>query len=607
MKKFYFYFALLSLLPFMFLTGGAESPVRFLYYPILVLLISVFSSKALLQAALTFSILYCLVPFAKGGEYPVYTAAVNVLSFLLMAIASGHLSDVLQGERDSFRKTTDTFHGLTNTLNLNIINMQSKIDSISESYERLQELDKNRMRLISGVSHEIRAPLSSIRSFSEILLNYDDIDEGTSREFLTTINEESERLTQLANEILDMVRMEAGKVQWHMDSIDMADVIQSAVKAMLPLVENKSLSIKVRIPEKLYPVRGDKNRLLQVMLNLISNAVKFTSRGGITVGIENMPEELKVYVSDMGEGIYPEEKEKIFEEFYRIGDDLAGRPKGSGMGLSISKKIVESHRGSIWVESQLGKGSTFFFTLPKKEIITPHKVEGKFPFEDVSGKHILVAEDYMPMRQILRIAFETLGYSTIGSGNINTAVEIVSAKKPDAIIIGYPKSEEYFSKLRTLSMVQGIPLFLVTVISDEKSGLQVAVNGYIFKPFDKYQILSTLEEVFPRQTGNILIISCDPEEARNFQLLVGAERYETTIVPDIISIDLTGRLPHVIVVGTFLRGEVYGIISFLRNNQATRNIPIFVILNISMRDIKCISLNSSEYGGGLDKILEKLK
>ena len=211
------------------------------------------------------------------------------------------------------------------------------------------------------------------------------------------------------------------------------------------------------------------------------------------------------------------------------------------------------------------------------------------------------------MRQILRIAFETLGYKTMGAGNIKMALEMTRVRKPDAIIIGYPKSEEYFSELRTLSRIQGAPLFLVTVINDEKSGLQVAVNGYIFKPFDKYQTLSTLEEVFPRQTGDILIISRDPEEARNFQLLVGVERYETTIVPDIISNGLTGPLPHAIVVGTFLRGEMYGIISFLRNNQTTRNIPILVILNISMRDIKCISLNSSEYGGGLDKILEKLK
>lgn len=606
MKTFYFYFALLSLIPFIFLTGGAESPVRFLYYPILVLLISVFNSKAILQSALTFGILYCLVPFARAGGYPVYIVIVNVFSFLLMAVVSGRLSDVLRQERDSFRKTTDTFHGLTNALNLNIMNLQSKVDSSSEAYNRLLDLNKNRIHFISSISHEIRAPLSSIRSFSEILLNYDDIDADTKREFLNIINEESERLTQLANEILDMVRMQSGKVQWHMDIVDMADVLRSAVKAMNPMTNSKGLLMETRIPEGLPSVKGDKNKLLQVMLNLISNAIKFTSQGKITVGIEEMPDEIKAYVSDTGEGFYPEEKEKIFEEFYRIGDELAGRPRGSGMGLSISKKIIETLGGSVWVESQLGKGSTFFFTLPKKDVIK-HTVEEISPLADISGRHILVLEEYIPMRRILRMAFETLDYRTMGAESVKTASEIVGLKRPDAIIIGYPKGEEYFSKLRTLSRVRGIPLFLVSVINDEKSGLQVAVNNYISKPFDKNQILSTIDEVFSRKAGRILIISNDPEEARDFQLLVGTNRYETAVVPDISSIDLTRPLPNVIVIGTFLKDEVFGIISFLRNNQVTRNIPVLLILNFSMRDVKNIGLNSSRYGSGLDKIVEKMK
>ncbi len=606
MKKFYFYFALLGLLPFMLLTGGAESPVRFLYYPIMVLLIKVFSSKALLQSSLTFGILYCLVPFVRGGEYPVYTVTINVFSFLFMAIASGQLADFLHQERVSLQKTTDTFHGLTNALNIKIMNLQSKIDSMSEAYNRLQKLDENRTRFISGVSHEIRSPLSSIRSFSEILLNYDDIDENTRKEFLNIINEESERLTHLTNEILDLVRMESGKIQWHMDDVDMGEVLQLAVRTMLPLTKDKALAMETSIPENLYLIKGDRNKLLQVMLNLISNALKFTSEGKITVGIEETPDEMKVYVSDTGEGIYPEEKEKIFEEFYRIGDDLTGRPKGSGMGLSISKKIIEAHGGNIWVESRLGKGSTFFFTLPKKEAVKPAVEEVIFP-SYLSGRHILVLEDYKPMRQILRIALETLGFRTTGAESIKPGVEIAKLKKPDAIIIGYPKSEEYFSELRTLSRIQGVPLLLVAVINDEKSGLQVAVNGYISKPFDRYQILSTIEEVLPKKRGEILTVSSDPAEARDFQVLIGTDKYETSVVADVDTIDLKGSLPDAIVIGTSSSDEVYATIGFLRNNPTTRKIPILLILNFSIRDIKPIGLNSSEYGSGLNKIVERLK
>jgi len=605
MRKFFFYFALLSLIPLIFWAGGAESPVRFLYYPVMVLLIPVFNSKTLLQASLTFSILYCLVPIAKGGAYPVYSVALNVFSFFIMAIASGRISDILRQERNSLRKTTETFHGLTNALNLQIMNLQSKVDSLSESYDRLQELDEKRIRFISGASHEIRAPLSSIRSFSEILLNYGDIDENTRKEFLNIINEESVRLTQIANEILDIVRIESGKIQWNIDVVDMKEVVQSATKTMLPLITNKGLALETIIPEHQSSVKGDKNKLLQVMLNLLSNALKFTSHGKITAGTSEDPNEIKVFVSDTGEGIYAEEKEKIFEEFYRIGDDLAGRPKGSGIGLGISKRIVETHGGRIWVESQLGKGSTFFFTLPKKEGINPEKEEVS-SLTDFRGRQLLVIEDYKPIRQILRIAFETLGFKTIGAETLKMGIDIAKIRKPDTIITGYPKSEEYFSELRTLSKVKGIPLYIVFVIDDRDNGLQVAVNGYISVPFEKSQILSTIEEVFQNKTGKILILSNNSEEARNFQMLIGTSGYETTVVSNVYSTDMTRLLPDMIVIGHHPSSEIFGLTNYLRTNQATKNIPILLILNFSMRDVNYIGLNSSGYGNGLNKIAEKL-
>ena len=490
-KKIYLYLSFLGLIPLIFFTGGPESPFRFLYYPVLVLLISVFDSKALFQAALTFCILFCLMPFARAGKYPLYTVAINAFSFLLIGIASGYLADVLRRERDSYQKATDIFHGLTNNLNLKIMNLQSEIDSISESYERLQKVDKKRIHFISGISHELRAPLSSIRSFSEILINYEDIDAITKKEFLYIINSESERLTQLTDEILDAVRMESGKIHWHMDSVDMADVIQTVFKSMVPITKNKGLLMETHVPTGIHSIRGDKNKLFQVMLNLISNAVKFTSQGKIIIGAEDMSDQIKVYVSDTGEGIYPEEKGKIFEDFYRIGDGLVGRPKGSGLGLSIAKKIIDAHGGNIWVESQLGKGSTFYFTLPKAEVVPLPDREAK-TVRHFSGRQILVLEDYVPMRQFLRVALETIGYRTMSADSVKQVLETAGIRKPGAILIGYPKSEEHFNELRILSRIKEIPIFLAIIINDEKSGPQLAVNGYISKPFDKYQILSTL-------------------------------------------------------------------------------------------------------------------
>jgi len=599
-RKVLYFFALLMLVPIMYFTGGVESQLRFLYYAVMVLLIPALNSKSVLEAALTFCILYAMLPLAGGGAYPLYTVVANILSFFLMAIAGSRLSDEMQKERESVQKTADIFHGLTNALNLKVMNQQAKIDAVSESYERLQSSDKNKTRFISGVSHELRSPLSSIRSFSEILQTYDDIDADTRKEFLSIINEESERLTQLANEILDVVKMESGKVEWHMDYVNLEEIVKSAVKMMLPIAENKGLLVDVLITDKIPAIRGDRNKLLQVLLNLISNAVKFTAHGKITVGTGEVSGEIRTFVTDMGEGIYPEEREKIFEEFYRIGDDLHGRPKGSGLGLSISKKIVEAHGGRIWAESEIGKGSTFFFNIPRLESVMVGDRKGDIS-DHLDGRQILVLEDAVSLRHIMRLALEKLGYRTMGADS-RMAVEVVRASKPHAIIIGYPEKREHVDEIRTLARVQGIPLVLAYIISDDKIGYQMAVNGYISKPFDSFQVLSTIEELLTGRTGRIMIVSDVMEDGRDLQTLIGTKGYDTSVVPAVDAINTAGHLPDVVILGTLPREILYRSIVSLRKSKATGRIPIILTLNIPATDIKCIGLGCRDYGSGLEEL-----
>lgn len=606
-RKVYLFFGLLCLIPVLYVTGGAGSHLRSLYYPLMVLLIPGLNSKAILQAALTFSILYSLIPLMghvmDQEPYPSYFIAVNVLTFLLMAVVCGRLSEYIQKERDSLRKTTDIFHGLTNSLNLKVMNQQAKIDSVSESHERLLAADRNKTHFISGVSHELRAPLSSIRSFSEILLTYDDIDAETSKEFLSIINEESERLTQLTNEILDLTRIEAGRVEWHMDYANIEEIIISAIRMMQPLAEDKGIVIETTIPGGLSPVKGDKNRLLQVLLNLISNAVKFTRQGKITVGVEDLPQKEKVFVADTGEGIYPEERDRIFEEFYRIGDELHGRPKGSGLGLSISKKIVDAHGGSMWVESQIGKGSTFFFTLPKLGI--ERSGDAARPFEYVRGRHVLVLEDSVTMRHIMRLALEKAGYKTMGADS-RMAHEVVKASRPDAIIIGYPDDSEYVDEIRTVARVQGIPFFLAFIINDEKNGHQLAVNAYISKPFDSFNLNVAIDEVAQKKTGRILIVSRNPEDARNLQTLAGTKGYDTVIVPDAHSVQ-SGSLPDAVIIGSYPKEEIYRTVSDIRKAPAFAAVPIILTLNIPMDGIRGLGLGMCHYGHGLEELCKCLE
>ena len=605
MKDLYFYLALIVLLPLCYFTKGIDSPFRFLYYPVMVLLTSTQNSKIILQTALTFSIFYALIPLINGAEYPFFAVIVNVASFLIMGVVSGLISDKIKQEMDSFKKATDTYQALTNDLHLKITNLQTKADSLSEAYGRLQESDSNKTRFFSGISHEIRAPLSSILSFSEILLSYSDVDEETRREFLKIINKESERLTLLTSEILDLARIESGKIEWHMDRINLREIVQSAVRIVEPLAKDKGIPVEIKFPdENFFPTKGDRGRILQVVLNLLTNAIKFTSHGKITVGVEELPDEMKVSVIDTGEGIYPKEKGKIFEEFYRIGDDLAGRPKGSGLGLSISKSIVEAHGGKIGVESELGEGSTFFFTIPKESLTDEYRESVDQLEHRVVGR-ILVLEESTHVRQVLRSAIEAMGYSTIGLGDMRMASDVLKAGKIDAIITGYFESYDYFEELRALSKLQGISLYVVVVVNDLHLGPQVAVNGYISKPFDSSQIQSSLEAIL-KQPGRITIISDDEAEARSLQLVTGTKGYETDMVSDVVSMNLRGHPPAAIIIGTMQKEKVYRTIEHLRANNSTRMIPLILTLDILIRDLKCIGLDSSAYGNGIGKILDSL-
>jgi Na+/proline symporter/signal transduction histidine kinase len=231
---------------------------------------------------------------------------------------------------------------------------------------RLQELDRLKDDFISTVTHELRTPLTSIRAFSEILNDNPQLDGEQRAKFLGIVIKESERLTRLINQVLDLSKIESGNAEWHSTQIDMREVIEDSVTAVSQLFKDSGIELDVRMPQEVPPIVADRDRLMQVMLNLLSNAAKFCARPSARVAVALVREGrfLRVDVSDNGVGIGQADQDVIFEKFRQVGDTLTQKPKGSGLGLAISRQIIDHFGGRLWVQSQLGAGSTFSFTVP---------------------------------------------------------------------------------------------------------------------------------------------------------------------------------------------------------------------------------------------------
>lgn len=246
--------------------------------------------------------------------------------------------------------------------------LEAATNELRSANQRLQELDRLKDDFISTVTHELRTPLTSIRAFSEILNDNPQLDTAQRAKFLGIIIKESERLTRLINQVLDLAKIESGNAEWHSSEIDMREVLEDSVTAVSQLFKDRNITLEIKAPPELPLIVADRDRLMQVMLNLLSNAAKFCERpdGRVKVALIRQDDALRVDVTDNGIGISPSDQEIIFDKFRQVGDTLTQKPRGSGLGLAISREIISHFGGRLWVASTLGEGSTFSFTLPIK-------------------------------------------------------------------------------------------------------------------------------------------------------------------------------------------------------------------------------------------------
>lgn len=415
-----------------------------------------------------------------------------------------------------------------------------------------KEIDSMKTDFISTVSHELRTPLTSVLGFAKIIkrrLN-DEIfphvkteDKKIQRMInqvdgnIGIIISEGERLTKLINDVLDIAKMEAGKIEWKKEALSVGEIIERAATAASALFEQKGLRLVKDIEDGLPEITGDGDRLMQVIINLISNAVKFTDKGSITCRarkVWNEKEELadfvEISVIDTGVGIAKEDNWKVFEKFKQVGDVLTDKPTGTGLGLPICKQIVEHHGGRIWVESELGKGSAFSFALPvrretgismeaiDKEIFIRQLREhiAIAPQPAISGKTILAVDDDPNIREFLRQELEAAGYRVNEASDGIEAINMIKKQRPDLIILDImmPKMSGFdvAAVIKNDPATMDIPIIILSIIEDRERGYRVGIDKYLTKPVNTDELLHEIEMLISKGVSKKKVLVVDEDE-----------------------------------------------------------------------------------------------
>lgn len=480
-----------------------------------------------------------------------------------------------------------------------------------------KEVDQMKTDFISTVSHELRTPLTSVLGFAKIikkklddtifpLISSEDkkIQKAMSQvsSNINIIVSEGERLTALINEVLDLSKMEAGKIEWKQIETDFSEVIERAISATTALFANSNVKLLSEIEPNLPLVSIDKDRFIQVIINLISNASKFTEEGSVkcVAYFDKQAKEIVFQVIDSGIGIPEEYVDKVFEKFKQVGDTLTNKPQGTGLGLSICKQIVEHHGGKIWAESEVGKGSKFSFTLPATaeksadatgqksnlSLLVNQLAKHTASTENAGAKTILVVDDEAHIRELLKQELEEAGYRVITAKDGMEAIEAAKLAKPDLITLDVMMPEingfDVAATLKNDPFTMHIPIIIISAKDKEAGCHLLGIEKYLTKPIKADILLKEVESIINQQDiskRKVLLVDENPAAVSILIQVLEAQGYhvETVNHGEACMEKILDYQPDTVIIDRVL-SEKHNIINSLRFDKKLEHIN-FIILD----------------------------
>ena len=417
-----------------------------------------------------------------------------------------------------------------------------------EASNTAEKANEAKSAFLSTVSHELRTPLTSVLGFAKIIRKrleekifpiVDKTDSKTAKtinqisENLQVVISEGERLTHLINDVLDLAKIEAGKMEWNQENVSMPDVVERAIAATTSLFDNKNLKLIKQIETDVPDILGDSDKLIQVIINLISNSIKFTDKGSITISLNKKNDEVIVSIRDTGIGIAEGDFDTVFEQFKQVGGDtLTDKPKGTGLGLPICKEIVEHHGGRIWLESKVGKGSTFSFALPiinaenvvtkpihLDELVKQLKEQMVISKLQIGAKNstILVVDDDDSIRSLLNQELSDAGYLIEEASNGKEALECIRKHRPDLIILDVMMPEingfDVAAILKNDPQTMDIPIIILSIVQDKARGFRIGVDRYLTKPIDTAKLFAEVGDLLEQGKSKKKVMVVDEDSA----------------------------------------------------------------------------------------------
>ncbi|MBI3932891.1 MAG: response regulator [Acidobacteria bacterium] len=509
------------------------------------------------------------------------------------SIAEGHFDRRLSiRSGDELQILAEAFNYMTERLKENVEQLEESNKKLAMVNEELKELDRMKSDLLANVSHELRTPLTAIKGYTDYILDRKlGVITDKQEKGLVVVQRNLERLSKSINALLDFSRMDVGRIVLNIQPFSLAQLVDQILTTLRSELEKKGLTFRSQIAADLPPVIADREKISQVIENLVINALKFTPEGGhITVSAQRVVAtgraSAAISVVDTGIGIPRDQIGKIFNRFHQVDGSTTRRFGGVGLGLAIVKSILDAHGSAIAVESEEGRGTAFHFPLPVQEkgqaVSREERSHGKGP----QGV-VLVVDDEPDFLRVMRTYLEEEGFSVLTAMTAGEGAEIASRRHPDVILLDLLLPDRSgLDLLRSLKEdpgTRGIPVLVVSIANDSPKALSLGAAECLMKPVDRLSIVSRVKRLLNGSAGReptVLVVDDETDTVDFIRDTLRTEGFRVLVAYDgRQALDVMARQRPDLILLDIMMPELSGfeVLEAMGRNEATAGIPVVVL------------------------------